>query len=429
MNCSACESPLLVSFDFTNEPTWVPEIFNITSDAPIPNAELSSFTVPTYGQTAVDNGEALLWTSNLVVNSNQEHTLTLKRSASLILPIPVVPVENVVPIVPTPTGLVPLGTASIASSINGGKYLQVSGAGLCNFFKVQDKPFQLLPYRYANGFSVETALFMSAPDFIAMPNWKDGVFFYMGTRAENKFSNALHPALELLKKDDPQITLPTKTGIESNVIALRLGHDGSLSFRYVDDAGVTQDVTSPANAIKSGWSVVLLTFLPNAPLADGQQSVIDDTVLTCAPARLGKLALYVNGRMVIEKCDFMEFSFKPFEETPDPKPYAPTYKQTLLPAAPQKQTGVTYTISWGGGVTGLKNAFQYNHKTSALEPQERFAGLTIENNFSGVFQGGIQYLKIWNGALTFLDARANFNQKAKSYGLYPVQGGRMIRSN
>lgn len=429
MNCSACESPLLVSFDFTNEPTWVPTIFNITSDAPIPNAELSSFTVPTYGQTAVDNGNALLWNSSLAVDGTQPHTLTLKRSASLILPLPTVPAGNMIPLPLIQTGLVPLGTATIITPTKGGKYLQVSGAGLCNFFKVQDKPFQLLPYRYVNGFSVETALFMQSTDFAAMPNWKDGVFFYMGTRAENKFSNALHPALELLKKDDPQITFPTKTGIESNAIALRLGLDGSLSFRYVDDAGVVQDISSPSNAVKSGWSVVLLTFLPYAPLADGQQTVIDETVLTCAPARLGKLALYVNGCMVIEKCDFMEFSFKPFEEAPTPKPTAPTYKQTPLPVAPQKQTGVTYTMSWGGGVTGLKNAFQYNHQTSALEPQERFAGLTIENNFSGIFQGGIQYLKVWNGALTFLEARENFNQKAKSYGLYPVQGGRMIRSN
>ena len=431
MNCSACDSPLLVSFDFTNEPTWVPFTYDITSEAPIPDAEVGSFTVPTYGQTAVDNGEALRWTDKLVMSGAQERKMTLKRAAKLALiqsDLPTTLMESIL-----------LGTASlmppandealVAATNTGGNYLQVSGAGLTNFFKVEDKPYQLLPYRYENGFSMETAIHMDGADFDAMPNWEDGVFFYMGTRAENKFANALHPALELLKKDDPQITLPTETGIESNGIALRVGKDGSLSFRYIDADGVVQSLSTKAGTIKVGWSVVLLTFLPSGKLADGQITPTDDTVLSCAPARSGKLALYVNGMMVLNECDFMEFWFKPFETGPDPKPYAPTYKETLLPAAPAKQAGVTYTLSWGGGVTGLKNAFQYNHKTEALEEQERFAGLAIENNFSGIFQGGIQYMKIWADALTFLDARENFNLKAKGYGLFPIQGGRIIRSN
>jgi hypothetical protein len=422
MNCSACDSPLLASFDFTNESTWSPLTYDITSENPIPDAEVGSLTVSTYGQTAVDNGEALLWTDKLVIAGEKERKMTLKRLAKLM------PQGN-------DTGLavilepVLLGFGNFVETILGEKYLHLSGAGLSNFFKVEGKPYQVLPYRYENGFSMETAIYMAATDFDAMPNWEDGVFFYMGTRAENKFSDALHPELELVKKDDPQLVLPTHTGIESNGIALRVGNDGSLSFRYIDGAGVVQSVSTKAGAIKPGWSVVLLTFLPTGKLGDGQITPTDDDVLRCAPVRPGKLALYVNGKMVLSECEFPEFFCKPFEKDEEPKPYAPTYKQTLLPAAPAKQAGVTYTLSWGGGVTGLKNAFQYNHKTKALEPQERFAGLTIEKNFGGIFQGGIQYMKIWGEALTFFDARENFNLKAKGYGLFPIQGGRIIRSN
>lgn len=443
MNCFTCESSLLVSFNFANEPTWVPLTYEITSETSVPDAEVGSFTLSTYGQNAVDNGQALSWTDTLVINGAHERKMTLKRTAKLVLPpvvspvvvspvvVPPVVVSPVVltPVVTPLTGMVPLGVATMVDPITGGKYLQVRGAGLTNYFKIENKPFQLLPYRYENGFSMETSIFMEDGDFTAMPNWEDGIFFYMGTRAENKFANALNPILELLKKDDPQITLPTKTGIESNGIALRVDRYGSLSFRYIDENGLVQSISTQAGTIKSGWSVILLTFLPTGELADGQITPIDDTVLKCAPARSGKLGLYVNGIMVLNECTFPEFSFKPFQDEATPKTYAPTYKETLLPAAPAKQGGVTYTLSWGGGVTGLKNAFQYNHKTNALEVQERFTGLTIENNFSGIFQGGIQYMKIWSKALTFLDARENFNLKSKGYNLLPIQGGRIIRSN
>lgn len=426
MNCCTCDSHLLASFDFTNEPTWVPDIFDITSESPIPNAELGGFTVNTYGQTAVDNGRALLWTDKLVVNGAQERKMTLIRSDELIpLGTPNTSGSGIYNGVNSHL----LGNALIKTDLKAGKYLKAEGLGLSNFFKVEGKPYQLLPYRYVNGFSVETAIYMEAADFNAMPNWEDGIFFYMGTRAENKFSDALSPYLELLVRDDPQITFPTETGIEGNCIALRVAKDGSLSFRYVDANGLVQNVSTTAGIIKTGWSVVLLTFTPTEPLANGDFSPIDDVVLSCAPERAGKLALYVNGLMVLSECDFKEFSFKPFPDVVDNKLLVPTYKQQMLPVATAKQAGVTYTISWGSGVTGLKNALQFNHKTGKLEPQERFMGLTIEKNFSGVFQGGIQYLKIWDDALTFLDARDNFNLKAKSYGLFPIQGGRVIHTN
>lgn len=426
MNHCTCDAHLLVSFDFSNEPTWIPDTFDITSEAPIPNSELASFVVNTYGQTAVDNGRASLWTDKLVISGVQERKLTLIRSDILIPEgTPNTSGSGVYNGVNSQL----LGDGLIKTDLKAGKYLKADGIGLSNFFKVEGHPYQLLPYRYVNGFSVETSIYMEPEDFIAMPKWEDGVFFYMGTRAENKFSDALHPELELLVRDDPQITFPTQTGIEGNSVALRVGKDGALSFRYVDKDGVVQNATTKSGTITKGWSVVLLTFTPTEPLANGDYDLVDDTILSCAPARNGKLALYVNGLMVLSECDFKEFSFKPFAKVVDKTPSAPTYAHNTLPVAIAKQAGVTYTISWGSGAMGLKNALELNHKTGILESQERFMGLTIEKNFSGVFQGGIQYLKIWDDALNFLDARDNFNLKAKSYGLFPIQGGRIIHTN
>ena len=67
--------------------------------------------------------------------------------------------------------------------------------------------------------------------------------------------------------------------------------------------------------------------------------------LECKPQRLGKLIFYVNGRAIWTIKEFPEFYFHSFANDKE------------------KQEGVPYSISWGGGSFGLSESWHYDYQT------------------------------------------------------------------
>ena len=95
-----------------------------------------------------------------------------------------------------------------------------------------------------------------------------------------------------------------------------------------------------------------------------------------------KIYFYVNGFLVLVSKELNEFDFRRLNDV---------Y---------QKQEGVPYSISLGGGTQGLLETIlpNYYYWSNYLLP--------IEKHFCGSFIGDIQYFKIFNGYCNFSTIQA-----------------------
>ena len=138
-------------------------------------------------------------------------------------------------------------------------------------------------------------------------------------------------------------------------------------------------------------------------LVNLDQSWLDDTKL-----RMGRLKIYVNGKIF--------FKIENFEE--------------IIPRAlstdKEKQLGVPFNISWGGGTQGLRENLTFSACTSLdgkyIQDPECFstdllnttslAGLKtnilLEENFAGTFDGGISQFRMYVEPLSAPEVKHNF---------------------
>jgi len=265
-----------------------------------------------------------------------------------------------------------------ATSASGGSlnYFDLSGGYLQGFFKLDGYDYELLPARYNDGITIETLLYL-------YPN-SSGIFYMMGARAEDKYNtyfsgetminipsgitsnttiitptgvtSSLNNFLDsITEKFIPKMgfklpedmmrtsyseTQPIKN-IENNVIAFELTQDRRLAYKYVDANGMVITNASPTVVAATGFTMIDMVFTPDA-------KIDDPDLIDCAPQRLGKLIFYVNGRSVWIIKEFPEYYFKSFANDKE------------------KQLGVPYSISWGGGSFGLEHSYHYDYQTYVI---------------------------------------------------------------
>lgn len=258
-----------------------------------------------------------------------------------------------------------LPISAITSGI-GGNYFNLDGGYLQGYFKLHDYNYELLPSRYGNGITIETLLYLYPES--------QGIFYMMGARAEDKYNpyfsgetvtrstiscvttsldnflDALEPH-EVVKKafklpEDMYNTeyreVPPLDNIKNNVIAFELTQDKKIAYKYVNGNGVVVTNTSPSSINPTtGWTMIDVVFTPDNIITDTEK-------LECAERRLGKLVFYVNGRTVWTIKEFPEFYFKSFGNEKE------------------KQLGVPYSISWGGGSFGLAESWHYDYQTYVI---------------------------------------------------------------
>jgi len=254
---------------------------------------------------------------------------------------------------------------SAFTSGTSGNYFELNGGYLQGFFKLEDYNYELLPSRYNNGITIETLLFLN-PD-------SQGIFYMMGARAEDKYNpyfsgetttgntttgvitsldnylDALEP-YKVVKKNFriPEDMMETKhkefppvDNIKNNIIAFELTPDKKIGYKYINDDGLVMSNTSSSSINPStGKTMIDIVFTPN--------NIINKNELKCAERRLGKLIFYVNGRAFWIIKDFPEFYFHGFNNDKE------------------KQLGVPYSISWGGGSFGLAESWHYDFQTYIL---------------------------------------------------------------
>ena len=243
-----------------------------------------------------------------------------------------------------------------------GNYFDLDGGYLQGFFNLEGYNYSLLPTRYGAGITIETLLNLYPDSY--------GMFYMMGARAEDKYNpyfsgetmtgetitgvttsldnylDALEPK-EVLKDgfrepEDMYVTtyseVPPIDNIKNNAIGFEITPDKRLGYKYINADGFVMSDVSSLQLTQTGFTLISMVFAPD-------EVITDPNTLKCAEQRTGKLVFYVNGRSIWTIKDFPEFYFKSFANDKE------------------KQEGVPYSISWGGGSFGLAESWHYDYQT------------------------------------------------------------------
>lgn len=145
---------------------------------------------------------------------------------------------------------------------------------------------------------------------------------------------------------------------------------------------------------------------------------LNDNWISEKKYRDGRLKIYINGKIF--------HTIENFEE--------------LIPRAldtdKEKQVGVPFNISWGGGTQGLRENLTFSSTTLPFGPYIQdpecfptnvltgttFNGLKtnilIEQNFAGTFEGGISQFRMYTTPLSAPEVKHNFNILNKKFEMF-----------
>ena len=154
----------------------------------------------------------------------------------------------------------------------------------------------------------------------------------------------------------------------NNAFALKYNEDGSIGYRYLVsdcESGYTiLEETSFSDVVKENeWNTINVKF-----------SILNGSLDECGKPvgkRKMKIFFYVNGLLKFVSKELPEFDFRE------------------LRTVPEKQEGVPFNISVGGGTQGLCDSvwLDYNKAFEKILP--------IEENFAGTFIGDIKSFKFY----------------------------------
>ncbi len=132
--------------------------------------------------------------------------------------------------------------------------------------------------------------------------------------------------------------------------------------------------------------------------------------------RKGRLKIYVNGRI-----------FHTFQDIEEIIPRG-------LNTDKEKQVGVPFNISWGGGTQGLRENLTFSSTTGTTYIQDpeslptndlsgtTYSGLTtnilLEQNFGGTFEGGISQFRMYVSPLSAPEVKHNFNLLKDTFDMF-----------
>ena len=349
---------LAIHIDLTNLKSWdLNTGLTSISLTKWKNAISDNINLIDFGLTEFDNGRTNIMWSGITLTPD-DTKLTLYRIGKNIVYNPTSGQTTGVTVI-TDFNSYPI---SAITSGNTGNYFDLHGGYLQGFFKLDGFKFEQFPSRYNEGITIENLLLLNE-------NSK-GIFYMMGVRAEDKynpffsgetltanttvtgvntsFDNYLDAILEkkvikkafsLVENNETEIfeIAPQINNLKNNVIAFEITNDKKFAYKYINNEG--EIITNTSNrkiSPSTGWTLITIVFTPNY--------VFDDVaLLNCDNQRKGELIFYVNGRPIWILKEFPEFFFK------------------RIINDKEKQIGVPYSISWGGGSFGLKNSWHYDY--------------------------------------------------------------------
>lgn len=169
-----------------------------------------------------------------------------------------------------------------------------------------------------------------------------------------------------------------------NAFALQVKDDGSIGYKYMiqdceseEKAYKVESEFSKPGIIKDGeWVTVNVQIKPLGKVYD------KNTVVTDASQKV-IMYVYVNGKLVFISKELPTFNFRELNDTPD------------------KQEGVPFNISIGGGTQGLSDVIYYDFRKLPDKV------LPLEKEFGGSFVGYFKSFKFYDCNLTFSEIAQN----------------------
>ena len=171
--------------------------------------------------------------------------------------------------------------------------------------------------------------------------------------------------------------------VKDNAFALKVNEDGSIGYKYLikdcdSESGysVKYENSFPGIVENDKWSTINVMF-----------KILDGGVDKCGNSlgnRKMKIFIYVNGYLKLVSQELPEFRFRELNEYFD------------------KQEGVPFNISLGGGTQGLAESMwtdNYKHPYCRVLP--------VEENFGGTFIGDIRSFKFYDCQLQYNEIKNN----------------------
>ena len=174
-----------------------------------------------------------------------------------------------------------------------------------------------------------------------------------------------------------------KKDIENNAFALKYNSDGSVGYRYLvadcdsDEGFSVVEERSFSGMVKSNeWNVITVKF-----------KVLNGYVNECntpSSGRKMKIYIYINGYLKLVSKELPVFDFHELDDTFD------------------KQEGVPFNISLGGGTQGLRESINFKY-------WEKFPYvLPLEKHFAGTFIGDIRSFKFYTCPMEYRHIKNNY---------------------
>jgi hypothetical protein len=183
--------------------------------------------------------------------------------------------------------------------------------------------------------------------------------------------------------------------IIDNALGFRIKDDGSIGYRMLTVTGQCSGATYVSGiTIQEGYSasgLVSNDIWTSVIIRYSSDSYYSDCDLKSKKRRKGNLMFYINGKLKFTVKGFNEFIAKRLEDHME------------------KQVGVPFNISLGGGSQGLIETQTFDGRDLSD------LGLPIESNFAGTFIGAISQFKFNLCDLYFTDIQNIYNSEVIRY--------------
>ena len=171
--------------------------------------------------------------------------------------------------------------------------------------------------------------------------------------------------------------------ILGNAFALKINDNGSIGYKYLikdcdNESGykIAEENGLPGAITEGAWNCINVMF----KILDGG---VDDCGVPLGERKM-KIYIYINGYLKFVSKELPEFNFRELNDFCD------------------KQEGVAFNISLGGGTQGLIESVWLDHMNGSKHI------FPIEQNFAGSFVGDIRSFKFYNCQLQYNEIWNNF---------------------
>lgn len=175
-----------------------------------------------------------------------------------------------------------------------------------------------------------------------------------------------------------------------NALAFQIRDDGSIGFKYLvrnceddnEDKYRIEEFFSNSNVIDNDkWHTVSIKIVPNTIMVYSNQCCDN---ITTPSARKMTIYIYVDGQLKLKSDELPILNLKPLNDLSD------------------KQQGVPFSLSLGGGTQGLCDTVGINYREL---PKYK---LPLEKEFCGSFIGYIEKFRFYSCPLNFNEISENF---------------------